>query len=73
MELVYQVSRGLRGEVVNTLVFGLRCELLGGGVTGRGVRVVLQQPNVVLVEGVVEVSYVSPLGEWTATSNTDIL
>ena len=59
--LVCEVSCRLRGEVVNTLVFGVRYEL-SGGVTGRGVRVVLQQPLPVFVESAVEVSYVSPVG-----------
>ena len=59
---VCDVSCRLRGEVVNTLVFGVRCELLSRGVTGRAVRVVLQQPLAVFVESAVEVSCVSPVG-----------
>lgn len=59
--LVCVVSCRLRGEVVNTLVFGVRCEL-SGGVTGSGVRVVLQQPLPMFVESAVEVSCVSPVG-----------
>ena len=66
-------DRGLelvRGEVVNTLGLRFICELWGGGVTIRGVvRVVLQQ---LLVESVVEDS-LALLGEWTVTSNTDVL
>ena len=59
--LVCRVSCRLRGEVVNILVLGVRCEL-SGGVTRRGVRVVLQQPLLVFVESTVEVSCVSPVG-----------
>lgn len=39
--MVCEASCRLQDEVVNTLVFGVRYELLSGGVTGRGVRVVL--------------------------------
>ena len=62
-------DRGLE-LVRGTLGLRFICELWGGGVTIRGVvRVVLQQ---LLVESVVEDS-LALLGEWTVTSNTDVL